>query len=103
MHRQRMPLSKESGRDLEQVVKLGRGTLPFQDSAMQKRILLVQPTDQGWAVSFRGLPLGTMATESEAVEAAKGHARDRYGLTGEPIGVVLRLACGSEVLVAEHD
>lgn len=70
---------------------------------MQKRMLLVQPTDQGWAVSFRGLPLGTRPTEAEAVEAAKGHAVDRFGLTGEPIGVVLRRQCGDEVLVSQHD
>lgn len=69
---------------------------------MQKRMLLVQPTDRGWSVTFRGLPLTTAATESAAVDAATEHARDRFGVTGEPIGVVLRLACGSEVLVAQH-
>lgn len=69
---------------------------------MQKRMLLVQPTDRGWAVSFRGLPLLTATSEADAVEAAKDHARDRFGVTGEPIGVVLQLACGSEVLVAQH-
>ncbi len=69
---------------------------------MQKRMLLVQPTERGWLVTFRGLPLLTADTETQAVEAAAAHARDRFGVNGEPIGVVLRLACGSEVLVAEH-
>jgi hypothetical protein len=69
---------------------------------MQKRMLLVQPTDRGWAVSYRGLPLLTTETESAAVEAASAHALDRFGATGEPIGVILRLTCGSEVLISQH-
>jgi hypothetical protein len=69
---------------------------------MQKRMLLVQPTERGWAVSFRGLPLSTEETETAAVEVAQAHARDRYGVTGEPIGVVLRRSCGDEVLVSQH-
>ena len=69
---------------------------------MQKRMLVVQPTLHGWAVSFRGLPLGTLVSEAAAVEAAKSHAEDRYGVTGEPIGVVVRRPCGDEVLVSQH-
>jgi hypothetical protein len=69
---------------------------------MQQRMLLVQPTDRGWSVTFRGLPLVTTETQTQAVDAANSHARDRFGATGEPIGVVLKLACGSEVLVAHH-
>lgn len=70
---------------------------------MQKRMLLVQPTERGWSITFRGLPLVTTASESEAVEAATEHAKDGFGATMEPIGVVLRLACGSEVLVSQHE
>ncbi|HVI58391.1 MAG TPA: hypothetical protein VM619_05895 [Luteimonas sp.] len=69
---------------------------------MQKRMVIVQSTERGWTVSFRGLPLLTVAKESEAVEAAKSHAEDRFGITGEPIGVVVRRACGDELLVSEH-
>lgn len=85
-------------------MKLGRGAFSTHAGSrtMQKRMLLVQPTERGWAVSFRGLPLGTMATEADAVEAALDHARDRHCVTGEPIGVVLRRECGDEVLVTQH-
>ena len=69
---------------------------------MQSRMILVQPSEQGWSVTFRGLPLSTLPTKSQAVESATGHAGDRFAITGEPIGVVLRLACGSEVLIVQH-
>lgn len=97
-----MPLSNGVGRDLEQVVKLGRGTFHLQVPAMQSRMILVQPAEQGWSVTFRGLQLSNLPTRSQAVESATGHAGDRFAITGEPIGVVLRLACGSEVLVVQH-
>lgn len=102
VHRQRMPLSNGTGRDLEQVVKLGRGAFHLQVPAMQSRMILVQPAEQGWSVTFRGLPLSNLPTRSQAVESATGHAGDRFAITGEPIGVVLRLACGSEVLIVQH-
>src|SRR3546814_2125044 len=69
---------------------------------MQSRMILVQPAEQGWSVTFRGLPLSNLPTKSQAVESATGHAGDRFAITGEPIGVVLRLACGSEVLIVQH-
>lgn len=69
---------------------------------MQSRMLLVQPAVDGWSVTFRGLPLSHMPTKALAVESATGHAADRFAITGEPIGVVLRLACGSEVLIVQH-
>jgi hypothetical protein len=71
--------------------------------AMQSRMILVQPAEDGWSVTFRGLPLSNLATKSEAVESATGHAGDRFAITGEPIGVVLRLACGSEELICQHE
>src|SRR3546814_20102644 len=37
MHRQRMPLSNGIGRDLEQVVKLGRGAFPSQGTGNAKQ------------------------------------------------------------------
>ena len=49
-------------------------------------------TVRGWFVTFRGLPLVTTASESEVAETVTEHARDRFGATREPIGVVLRLA-----------
>lgn len=70
---------------------------------MQSRMILVQPAEQGWSVTFRGLTLGNLPTESEAVKSATGHAGDRFAITGEPIGVVLRMACGSEVLICKHE
>lgn len=69
---------------------------------MQKRMILVQPAEHGWSVTYRGMPLSLLPTESQAVESATGHAGDRFAITGEPIGVVLRLACGSEVLICQH-
>lgn len=69
---------------------------------MQSKMILVQPGEQGWSVSFRGLPLGLQPTKALAVESATGHAGDRFAITGEPIGVILRLACGSEVLIVQH-
>jgi hypothetical protein len=84
-------------------VKLGRGAFSLQVPAMQSRMILVQPAEDGWSVTFRGLPLSNLATKSEAVESATGHAGDRFAITGEPIGVVLRLACGSEVLICQHE
>ena len=97
-----MPLSNGKGRDLEQVVKLCRGAFSLQVPAMQNRMILVEPAEQGWSITYRGLPLGHLTTESQAVESAKGHAGDRFAITGEPIGVVLRMACGSEVLIVQH-
>ena len=70
---------------------------------MQSRMILVQPEDDGWSVTFRGLPLSHLPTKSQAVESATGYAGDRFAIIGEPIGVVLRLACGSEVLICQHE
>ena len=66
-------------------------------------MILVQPAEHGWSVTFRGLLLSILPTRSQAVESATGHAGDRFAITGEPIGVVLRLACGSEVLICQHE
>src|SRR3546814_4328546 len=71
--------------------------------AMQDRMILVQPAEQGWSVTLEGQQLSALPTRSQAVESATGHAGDRFALTGEPIGVVLRLACGSEVLICQHE
>jgi len=71
--------------------------------AMQDRMILVEPAEQGWSVTFEGQQLSALPTRSQAVESATGHAGDRFAITGEPIGVVLRLACGSEVLICQHE
>src|SRR3546814_5356710 len=71
--------------------------------AMQDRMILVQPAEQGWSVTLEGQQLSALPTRSQAVESATGHAGDRFAITGEPIGVVLRLACGSEVLICQHE
>lgn len=70
---------------------------------MQGRMILVEPAEQGWSVTFEGQQLSALPTRSQAVESATGHAGDRFAITGEPIGVVLRLACGSEVLICHHE
>lgn len=70
---------------------------------MQDRMILVEPAEQGWSVTFEGQQLSALPTRSQAVESATGHAGDRFAITGEPIGVVLRLACGSEVLICQHE
>lgn len=65
-------------------------------------MLLVEHLPDGWAISFSGLPLGRKDTQREAIEAASAHAQDRYAVTGQPIGVFVRMACGDEVLVGQH-
>src|SRR3546814_1338724 len=47
----------EIGRDLEQAVKLGRGTSHSRMQAMQDRMILVQPAEQGWSVTLEGQQL----------------------------------------------
>lgn len=92
----------EIGRDLEQVVKLGRGNFSPSSSTMDQVNLLVANTGRGWAVSFRGLPLATAKTMTDAIEAASAHALDRFTVTGQPIGIIARWDCGCEVLVDMH-
>src|SRR3546814_17680842 len=93
----------EIGRDLEQVVKLGRGASHSRMQAMQDRMILVQPAEQGRSVTLEGQQLSALPTRSQAVESATGHAGDRFAITGDHIGAVPRLACGSEVLICKHE
>jgi len=103
MHRQRMPLCNGIGRDLEQVVKLGRGAFFSKDCEdMEQTMLLVKQGELGWSVSFKGWTLLSKASKVEAIDAANAHAHDRYAVTGQPIGVFLRMACGDEILVGQH-
>jgi hypothetical protein len=69
---------------------------------MERTMLSVEQYDRGWAVSFKGLPLVTRITKAEAIEVANEHAYDRYSVTGQPVGVFVRMECGDEVLVGQH-
>lgn len=65
-------------------------------------MLLIQPASDGWVFSYKGLPLGHTDTKREAIEAANAHAHDRYSVTGQPMGIFVRMECGDMVLVGRH-
>src|SRR3546814_17414873 len=55
----------EIGRDLEQAVKLGRGTSHSRMQALQDRMILVQPAEQGWSVTLDGQQMSAFPTRSQ--------------------------------------
>src|SRR3546814_7542107 len=66
----------EIGRDLEQAVKLGRGASHSRMQAMQDRMILVQPAEQGRSVTLEGQQLSALPTRSQAVESATGRSEE---------------------------
>src|SRR3546814_7099595 len=70
----------EIGRDLEQAVKLGRGTSHSRMQAIQDRMILVQPAEQGWSVTLEGQQLSALPTRSQAVERSEEHTSELQSL-----------------------
>jgi len=97
-----MPLAMDEGRDLEQVGRLGRGTLPLGIASMNRSIVTIEPALAGWVVSFEGRALQVLPGKFEAIGFASRRAAERHRASGAPCGVSVRLRNGKAVLVALH-
>lgn len=69
---------------------------------MERTLLNVEPADNGWKVSLKGLLLDHKTTKFAAIDSASTHALKRHVTTGAPTGVRVQMNCGESVLIALH-
>lgn len=68
---------------------------------MQRALVAVEPDDGGWQVRIDDHPVVRNLDKFSAMQRAASIARDCHESMGLPTGVVVRMACGGEVLIGK--
>lgn len=86
------------GRDLEQVVKLGRGTLHYLSVIkMQRELIEIEAENDGWLVKDV-ITVLTCRTKAKAIMEGHRLAQQRFQETGIPTALKVPVGWGENVL-----
>lgn len=89
---------RKTGRDLEQVVKLGLGASIDGDTDMQRELIEIEADNDGWTVKDF---VSVLPCKTKAKAILEGHrlAERRYRDTGHPTAIKVPVGWGETVMV----